>query len=165
MAVDYFLEIKGVEGETRDEERSKTKDIDVLSFSWGESNGGSMGIGGGGGAGKVNMQDFHFTMTQNRATPTLMKFCANGKHISEATLRCRRAGEKPHTFMTIKFTDIVITSYQIGASGGHSDLPTDSISFNYTKIDVEYKEQDEKTGAVKGGAVLFGHDVKTNTTT
>ncbi len=69
MAVDYFLKIDGIPGESKDH---KHKDeIDILSWSWGESQTGTMRTGGGGGAGKVNMQDFHFVMKVNKATPKL----------------------------------------------------------------------------------------------
>ena len=69
-AIDYFLKLDGISGESKD---SKHKDwIDVLAWSFGESNPGTLGTGGGGGAGKVQMQDIHFTTKVNKASPTLM---------------------------------------------------------------------------------------------
>src|ERR1039457_6000565 len=59
-AVDYFLKIDGIEGEAQD--KTHKNEIQLESFSWGETNVGSMGAGGGGGSGKVAMQDFHFVM-------------------------------------------------------------------------------------------------------
>ena len=47
MAVDMFFKIKGIEGESKDSKH--TNDIDVLAWSWGESNSGSFHHGGGGG--------------------------------------------------------------------------------------------------------------------
>ena len=76
MAVDVFLKIKGIPGESAD---SKHKgEIDVLSYSWGISQTGTMSYGGGGGAGKANFSDFSFMMRMNKATPKLMQACANG---------------------------------------------------------------------------------------
>ena len=50
MAVDMFLKISGIDGESTDH---KHKDeIEVFSWSWGVSQTGSTG-GGGGGAGKA----------------------------------------------------------------------------------------------------------------
>ena len=58
--VDYFLKIDGIAGESRDD---KQKDeIEIESFSWGETQTGSFAVGGGAGAGKVSIQDFYFTM-------------------------------------------------------------------------------------------------------
>ena len=68
--VDYFLKIEGIDGESADAKHKG--DIQLESFSWGETNSGSHSSGGGGGAGKVSMQDFHFVMTANKASPKLM---------------------------------------------------------------------------------------------
>src|SRR5215510_1551623 len=96
-AVDYFLKIDSVEGESQD--ATHKAEIDVLSWSWGESNSGTMAFGGGGGAGKVSMQDFHFTMNVNKSTPALMQGCANGTHFPTAVLTCRKAGKEQQEFL------------------------------------------------------------------
>jgi type VI secretion system secreted protein Hcp len=155
--VDYFLKIDGIEGESQDDKHKN--EIDVLSWSWGETNMGSHSQGGGGGAGKVSMQDFHFVMQMNKASPKLFLACAEGKHISEAKLTCRKAGGDQQEYLIIKFKDLLISSYQTGGSQGDI-IPTDQISFNYSKIEKEYKPQDEK-GAL-GSAITAGWDLKAN---
>jgi type VI secretion system secreted protein Hcp len=154
-AVDYYLKIDGIDGESTDAVHKD--EIDVLSWSWSETNTGSHAGGGGGGAGKVVMNDFHFTMSVNKATPKLMLACATGQHIAEATLTCRKAGGDQQEYMKIKFTDLLISSYQTGGSSG-SVIPTDQISFNFSKIEMEYAPQDEK-GAL-GGPVTAGYNLK-----
>lgn len=160
-AVDYYLKIKGIDGESKDE---KLKDhIELESWSWGETQQGTGGYGGGSGAGKVAMQDFHFVMKINKASPELAKVCASGDHIGEATLICRKAGGKQEKFLEIKFTDVLVASFQTGGSGGSDILPMDQISLNFSKIEYEYFIQDNK-GITKSGG-KFGHDVKTHKTT
>ena len=89
-AVDYFLKIDGIEGESHD---SKHKgEVDLESWSWGESQSGKQSGGGGGGAGKVVMQDFHFVMKSNKASPKLMLACATGQHIAKVVLTIQRLG-------------------------------------------------------------------------
>src|SRR5687768_18000173 len=84
MAVDYFLKLDGIKGEST---ADKHKDeIDIMSFSWGLTQAATAGFGGGAGAGKVQMQDFHFTSKVSRASPQLFLSCASGKHIPTATL-------------------------------------------------------------------------------
>ena len=121
-AVDYFLKIADIEGESTDDAHGG--EIDVLSWSWGETNSGTHAGGGGGGAGKVQMQDFHFTMKVNKATPKLFLACATGQHIPEATLTCRKAGTEQQEYLKIKFKDLLISSYQTGGSAGDV-VPTD----------------------------------------
>ena len=157
MAVDYFLKIKGIEGESHDH---KHKDeIDVLSFSWGETQTGTHAGGGGGGAGKVSMQDFHFVMKTNKASPKLLLACATGDHIGEATLTCRKAGKEQQEFLKYKFTDLLVSSYQTGGSSSGDEIPMDQISLNYSKVEYEYHEQ-QKDGTL-GGPIKAGYDLKT----
>ena len=96
-AVDYFIKFDGIKGESAD---VKHKDeIDVESWTWGETNIGGTGSGGGGGAGRVSMQDFQFVMRLNRASPALMRACATGQHIKTATLSGRKAGKGQQEYL------------------------------------------------------------------
>jgi type VI secretion system secreted protein Hcp len=106
------------------------------------------------------MQDFHFVMKINKASPKLMLACATGEHIKEATLTCRKAGKEQQEFLKIKFEDLLVSSYQTGGSGHGDIVPTDQISLNYSKIHFEYKEQ--KPDGTLGGAVKAGYDLKAN---
>jgi type VI secretion system secreted protein Hcp len=155
MAVDFFLKINGIEGESHDAKHKN--EIDVLNWTWGEHQLGTAATGGGMGAGKVSMQDFQFTMTVSKASPKLLLACANGEHIKDATLVCRKAGKEQQEFMTIKFSDIMVSSFQ---TGGHTEVPTDSISLNYSKIEYEYKPQ--KEDGTLDGPIKAGWDLKKN---
>jgi type VI secretion system secreted protein Hcp len=155
-AVDYFLKIDGIPGESPDH---KHKDeIQVLSWSFGEQQSGTHAGGGGGGAGKVVMQDFHFVMTINKASPKLFLACATGEHIAKAVLTCRKAGKDQQEFLKIELADLLVSSYQTGGSESSSVVPTDQISLNFTKIKWDYKVQNDK-GQLVPGAVA-GFDVK-----
>ena len=157
-AVDYFLKVDGIEGESHDHKHKGQ--IDIESWSWGESQQGTHAGMGGGGAGTVVMQDFHFVQKISKASPKLMLACATGQHIKEATLTCRKAGGKQDAFLIIKMSELLVSSYQTGGSG-HSDIvPTDQIALNYSKIEFEYKEQ--KPDGSMGGSTKAGYDVKAN---
>jgi type VI secretion system secreted protein Hcp len=156
-AVDYYLKIDGIDGESTDDKHKN--EIDVESWSWGETQPGSSGRGGGGGAGKVQMQDFHFTMKVCKATPKLMLACATGEHIKKAVLTCRKAGGDQQEYMIVTMSDLLVSSYQTGGSAGDV-LPVDQTSLNFTKIEFEYKPQDA-TGKV-GSPVKAGYDVGLN---
>jgi type VI secretion system secreted protein Hcp len=156
-AVDYFLKLKGIDGESSDDKHKG--EIDIDSWSFGETNSGTHAAGGGGGAGKVAMQDFHFTMKVNKASPKLFLACANGEHIAEAKLTCRKAGKGQQEYLIFKFTDLLVASYQTG--GSHSELvPSDQISLNFSKIEIEYKPQ--KPDGSLDGSISAGYNLKTN---
>jgi type VI secretion system secreted protein Hcp len=155
-AADYFLKIDGIEGESKADKH--TGEIDIESFSFGATQSGSFATGGGGGSGKVSMQDFHFTMGINKASPALFLACAQGDHIPKAVLTCRKAGKEQQEFQKVTMSDVLVSSYQTGASGHGDILPTDQISINFAKIEIEYKEQ-QKTGGL-GGSVKKFFDLK-----
>ena len=156
--VDYFLKIDGIEGESMDSKHKN--EIDLESWSWGETQTGTMQSGGGGGAGKIHMQDFHFVMKVNKASPKLILACASGEHIKKAVLVCRKAGKDQQEFYKYTFSDVLVSSFQTGGSGHGDIIPTDQISLNYSKIEVEYKVQN--ADGTLGGAVKAGWDVKAN---
>lgn len=158
--VDFFIKFDGIKGESAD---AKHKDeIDVESWSWGETHPGTAASGGGGGAGKVSMQDFHFVMRLNRASPGLMKACATAQHIKTATLTARKAGKGQQDYLTFKFQDVLVSSFQTGGSEDSAFLPTDQVSLSFAKLEVEYKP--EKADGSLGSAIRFGYDLKTNKT-
>ena len=159
-AVDYFLHIAGVEGESTDAKHKGW--IDVDSWSWGESNPAPLSPGGtgGGGAGKVNIQDFHFVSRVSKASPKLFLACANGQHFKEAKLVGRKAGKSQQEFLTWTFSDVLVTSYQTGGSEGGDLLPVDQASLAFAKLKVEYRAQ--KADGSLDAAISAGWDVKSN---
>jgi type VI secretion system secreted protein Hcp len=137
-AVDYFLKLDGITGESVD---SKHKgEIELLSFSFGETRTGGLGAGGGGGSGKVEMSDFSFTARTSKASPLLFLSCAQGKHIKSAVLTVRKAGQAQQEYIKLKFTDVLISSY---AFGGDEDegVPLDAFELNFVKLAFDYFAQ------------------------
>jgi type VI secretion system secreted protein Hcp len=161
-AVDYFLKIDGIDGESADAKHKN--EIEVESWSWGETQTGSAAHGGGGGAGKVAMQDFHFVVRTSKASPQLMLACATGQHLKMAVLTGRKAGDKQQEFLKFTLTDLLVSSYQVkGETGGDSGgdvVPTDQLSLNFARIEMEYKPQ--QADGTLDGPVKVGWDLKKN---
>lgn len=159
MAVDMFLKLDGIDGESTD--KVHKNEIEIESFSWGASNSGSAAHGGGGGAGKVSMQDFSFTTRVSRASPQLFLACASGEHIKSALLTVRKAGGQQQDFLKVTMSDLLVSSYKAeGSSGGDADVPTDQVSLNFAKIQVSYSAQ-RPDGSLEG-AVTAGWDLQKN---
>jgi type VI secretion system secreted protein Hcp len=154
---DYLLKLDGVTGESQQDGHKEW--IEIQSWSWGVANAGSSGYGSGAGSGKASVQDFHFVVTQGVASPILFQKCATGEPIGKAELHVRKAGGDQQVFITWKFSDVLLSSYQTGASGGGDPLPTDQVSFNFTKLEVEYKPQN--ADGTLGAAIPGGYNVKT----
>ncbi len=156
MASNYFLKIDGIPGESLD---SKHKDeIEVLSWSWGETNEPPPASGGGAGSGKVAMTDLHVSANLSRASPQLLLACASGKHIKSAVLTGRKAGKGQAEYLTFSLSDVLVSSYQTGAS--EAEAPLDSIALSFSKIEVSYKQQKADGSLAK--AIRVGWDRKAN---
>jgi type VI secretion system secreted protein Hcp len=157
-AVDYFLKIEGIEGESTDEQHQG--EIEILSFSWGASNSGTFSGGGGGGAGKVSFSDLTFTTRVNKATPKLMLACASGQPIPQATLVCRKSGDQPVEYLRITLSDVLVSSFSTGGSAG-GDRPTESVSLNFAAVVFVYTP--EEPDGSPGEPVRASWDLRTAT--
>jgi len=167
-AVDYFLKIDGIEGESQDSKHAN--EIEISWFDWNEAQSGTFSQGGGSGAGKVKMNDFKFAMRTNKSSPKLMLACATGAHIPTATLTCRKAGGGQQEFYTIALNEVLVSSYRTGStdegSDGDSDhgydtgVPMDYISLNFGKIECTYRPQ--KADGTLDNPVMAGYDVTAN---
>jgi type VI secretion system secreted protein Hcp len=138
MAVDMFLKMDDVKGESRD---SKHKDeVDILAWSWGMSQPGSTHTGGGGGNSKVSVQDLSLTKYVDKSSPNLMMATCCGKHFKQAVLTVRKAGEKPLEYLKITMKEVFVSAVSTGGSGGEDRL-TENVTLNFAEFKVEYTPQ------------------------
>ena len=157
MAASIFARIGTIKGESRD---ARHKDeIEVLSWSWGVSQSGTMAHGGGGGTGKASFHDFTFTHHVDKASPALMRACATGEHIKDATITVRKAGKGQQEYLVIKMTDLLVTSVSTSVSA-EGDTTIESVGLAFAKVDLEYKPQ-KADGSLDVG-VHFKYDLKTH---
>ena len=155
----YFLKLDGVPGDSTD--AAHKGEIQLLAFSWGVSNSGSPSTSGGAGAGKANFSDFSFTAHTSKASPLLMLDTATGRHLKSALLTVsRRVRGASQDFLKIELTEVIISSYSQGAGGG--DLPTDSASLRFAKI--QYSFTSQAANGAPGATTTATWDITTNKT-
>jgi type VI secretion system secreted protein Hcp len=143
MAIEYFLKLNGVPGESQ---ASKHKDeIEVTAWSAGVSNPHSI-LGSGLSAGKASASELTITKIVDKASPKLLELCNTGKHIDKAVfVCCKSTGDKnPAEYLTIELEEIAVSSFQMGGSRG-DEVGSESFSLAFGKISYDYKIQD-KTG-------------------
>lgn len=157
MAMDMFLSLDGIKGESRDHKHKDT--IQVLAWSWGMSNSGSAHHGSGAGSGKANFQDLSLTHYIDKASAALMMHCATGKHIKKGQLIVRKAGDKPLEYLKIDMEDILISSVSTGGSGGEDRL-TENVSLNFAVVKMAYQAQKADGSGEPGGE--FGYNIPGN---
>jgi type VI secretion system secreted protein Hcp len=140
MAVDILLKLATVEGESKIAEHKL--EIDVLSWSWGMSQSGTMHEGGGGGAGKVSVQDLSVTKYVDKSSTNLIRACCNGEHFKTAELIMRKAGKTPLEYYKVLMEKVMVTSVSTGGSGGEDRL-TENVSLNFAEMEVIYTPQED----------------------
>ena len=161
MAFDTFIKIEGVEGEST--AKGFEKQIEIYSFSWGASNPTTVGSAKDGlSAGKVSLSSFNIMKKTEKSSSKLFQACCGGDHFTSALVTMRKAGgtEKgQQIFLTYVFTDVMVESIQWSGSSGGDDSPTESVSFAFGKVTIEYKNQGKDGKLVAGTPVVW--DVRT----
>lgn len=158
MAQDIFLKIDGIEGESPDD--SHKNEIEVLAFQWKVRQESAMHAGSGGGAGKATVEDLEFEHYVDRASPNLMKYCLNGKHVGEALLTVRKAGGTPFEYLTLALSDVIVTAVMPHGIGSDDQRIREKVRLSFSRVSQEYTVQNAQGG--NGGAVIAGYDIKAN---
>ena len=159
MAVDMFIKIGTIDGESTD--KTHAKKIDVLAWSWGVSNSGTTHHGMGGGSGKANVQDLSFTKYVDASSHALLGACTTGEHFPTANLIVRKAGGKGVTieYIKIDMEEVLITSVSTGGSGGEDRL-TENVTLNFAKVTFKYTPQTPTGG--EGTPLPMIYDIAAN---
>jgi type VI secretion system secreted protein Hcp len=160
MAAEYFLKIDGIPGESV--KKNHVGEIELLTWSWGETqSGGAVAGAGGASAGKANVEELRFSSLLDKSGPKLMIACASGTQLKAAGLS-GNSGSAQFEFLQIKLTDVIIASYEIGAVSATDARPTQQASLRFGKIGIEYRQQ--KPDGAGADTTKSGWDVKTNKT-
>jgi type VI secretion system secreted protein Hcp len=150
MAVDYFLKLDGVDGESVD--ANFKNQIQIMSWSWGASQVSSVAGTGGSGAGKADLSDFSIMCYFDKSTPKLFKSIGAGTHIKTGTMSAVKSGADGKPYLKVDFAELFVTSLQIS---GSSEVPTVSLSFSYNQIKIDYSTQNEQGNLTSTGAVTY----------
>ncbi len=159
MAFDAFLKIDGIPGESTDD---KHKDwIEILSYSWGvsQTTSRSASTSGGASAERADFQDFSIVKAMDKASPKIALACASGKHLKDVTLELCRAGGDKLKYMEYKLSEVIVSSASVGGGGGGE--PTESVTFDYGKIEWTYTQQKRADGT-GGGQIAANWDLRFN---
>lgn len=148
-AVDMFLKIDGIEGESQDAQHRA--EIDVLAWSWSAFNDGR----------KACIQDVSVTKYIDKASPILLMNMALGRSYSSATLAISRPGGSisdnfgSTDFLVLEFKNVKLSSLSTGGSGGEDRL-TENITLNFEEVEYTYTEQspDGSQGDVTTGTIM-----------
>jgi type VI secretion system secreted protein Hcp len=156
MAVDMFLKLAGIAGESQDAQHKG--EIDILGWSWGiaEAQGAA---GSGVAAAKPNFHQVSVQKLLDLSSAPLLAAVAKGSRIATGTLTIVRTGAAPETFLVLNMKDIAIASVNM-AESQTQNRPTETIALTFGQIDFEYTEF--LANGAKGTTNSFKWDIATN---
>ncbi|PZW51003.1 type VI secretion system secreted protein Hcp [Humitalea rosea] len=129
--------------------------IEVHSFQFGVGRGISSGVGGGSKreATAPSVSEIVVTKTFDISSPLLFKESIGGKAVTVKIELTQTDNSGKHVaFQKYILTNTLISGYSISSGG---DRPSESISLNFTKIDSEYLNIDDKFAAKTTGHVIY----------
>jgi type VI secretion system secreted protein Hcp len=139
MAVNAFLKLDGIEGESTDHKHKG--EIELESFSFGASNSSTVG-GKGGGEGKVSLEDFSFTAKVGPQSSQLFQHLLDSRRIQSGTLTVNN-GKEVETIVMLG--DVLVSGYKesldvtVACDRDRDDqknnVPMESVSLNFAKIE------------------------------
>ena len=168
MAFDAFFKLDGFPGESKDEKHSEW--IEIISYSGGVDQPASASASSVGSLSseRANFRQMVITKPIDKASPKLAQACAAGDHIGSGIIELCRAGGDKQPYMEYKLTDVMISSFSCGGAniadggaGGGKDVPVETLSLSYGKIEWKYT-QTQVAGGKGSGNVACGWDLKTN---
>lgn len=140
MAVNFYLKIDGIDGESSI--ANHTKEMEILSWNHGFSQPTSpiRSSSGSGTVEKANHSAISFSKYIDSSIADLLKNCWNGKTIATAELTCLNADADSNSdggvYLTISMTEVIISSYNV--SGGGGGFPIENFTFTYGSVKYNY---------------------------
>jgi type VI secretion system secreted protein Hcp len=140
MAVEIFLTIVGITGESQ---KSGAEGwIEIFSFSNGASNPSSVAFGTGSGAGKVDLSSLSLQKQLDASSPYLFEICCSGTHSATGTMIVREATGTTTTQVYYQYdmTEVFVDSISWGGAAG-GGKPSESLSVSAKSLSITYWSQ------------------------
>lgn len=160
MAVDVYLQMEGIKGESSDDKHQGW--IECVSVEWGitQPRSATASTGGGHTAERVEMDEVTFIKHADLASPILMQTCAMGKTIPKAKLEFMRADGQG---TRVKYFEVELENVLIGhvsAAIQSGDIMAESVGLKFSKVKWKYTQQ--RIGGGAGGNTTGGWDLAAN---
>lgn len=160
MAIDVYLQIDGIKGESTDADHQGW--IEVTSAQWGvkQPKSATASTAGGHTAERCEHKSLSITMLADLSSPMLLQTCSAGRTIPKVRLEFLRADGQGHR---VKYYDVELDSVLIGNVDQmvhEGCVLHDAMGLKFAKVKWKYCQQ--KIGGGAGGNTSGGWDLSTN---
>lgn len=160
MAIDVYLSIDTIKGESTDSSHQGWIECESVSWAISQPRSATASTSGGHTAERAELSDITFIKLGDLTSPILAQTCAAGKTIAKAKFEFLRAdgqGER------IKYYELELENVLIGhvaPSVAAGSIMSETISLKFSKVKWRYTQQ--KVGGGAGGNTSGGWDTATN---
>lgn len=155
MALDAFVKIDGIPGETTDDGHKEWIQVRQIEHIMSQKASPSTVDAGGITAAKPEHQPLRIRKFIDKASPVLAEQCASGKHIPTVTIEfMRSSGNTRVKFMKIDLAEAIVSKIEQDGKEAGDDVPSEWVSFSYGKIKWSYithSRSGDPGGTVPGG--------------
>lgn len=159
MAIDVYLQIDGIKGESGDDQHKGWIECESVNWSLTQPRSATASTSGGHTAERAELSDVTLHKMADLASPILAQTCAMGKTIPKAKFEFFRAdGDgKRVKYYEVELENVIVAHVAQGVAAGGM---TESIGLKFAKVKWRYTQQRIVGGA--GGNTAGGWDLATN---
>jgi len=160
MAIDVYLQIEGIKGESQDAGHKDWIECDSVHWSIHQPKSATASTGGGHTAERAELEEITLSKSSDLSSPILMQHCAMGKTITRAKLEFMRAdgNGQPVKYFEIELENVLIGSISRGIAAG--TILGEHMALKFSKVKWKYSQQ--KIGGGIGGSTIGGWDLASN---
>jgi len=152
-----YMKIPGADGDTTQENHKSW--IEVMSFQWGVGRAISTRTGSAADreSSEPSVSEVVVTKSMDKSSVKLFQMCTTETDGKKVEIHFASTTQGGQNYLEIELTDTLISGYSMSSGG---DRPSESVSLNFTKVNVKYQEL-QKTGAKIGNPIAGYYDIST----
>jgi type VI secretion system secreted protein Hcp len=147
MAIDAYLQIEGIKGESQDSSHRDWIEVSGVIYAVHQPRAESVSTAGGLTTGRAELYPITFTKLADVSSPVLLQTCAMGKTLSKAVFEFLRSdGDgKPIPYFRIELEKLMIAN--VTPDSGDGGIIRERVQLGYAKIKWAYTKQ-----SIRGGS-------------
>ncbi|NMM37727.1 MAG: type VI secretion system tube protein Hcp [Glaciimonas sp.] len=160
MAIDVYLQIDGIKGESTDDVHKDWIECKSVQFEVLQPKSATASTSGGHTAERCEHKDIVLSKLADLSSPLLLQNCSSGKTIPKAKFEFMRADGKGERikYFEIELENVLISSVTPAIIQG--EILSESVGLKYSKVKWKYTQQ--KIGGGTAGNTSGGWDLSAN---
>jgi type VI secretion system secreted protein Hcp len=136
-----YVKIDGIDGDATHDKHKSWLDVESLQWGVGRAVMTPSGSAQNREASEPAISEVTLTKKMDRASANLFKEACTGNAGKKVTIDLVTTSSPGLTYMTYELTNALVSGYSVSTGG---DRPSESVSLNFTKIEMKYTTFDSK---------------------